>query len=244
MKIAAIVEARMASKRLPGKVLLEAKNITMLDHLIDRLKKVKIIDEIIVATTINPLDQEIIDFCYAKEIRYFRGSEDDVMGRVIGAAEYCKADIIVEITADCPIIDPSIVEQIINIYLFNKVDYVSNANIRSYPDGMDTQVYSIDILKSSYSMTDNKLDREHVTLHIRNNPDIFSNINVIAPPDIHSPHLGLTLDEKEDYVFIKNIIENLYDKNKFFSCLDIINYLNENKSLLSINKHIKRKGNN
>ena len=147
MKIAAIVEARMASKRLPGKVLLKAKNITMLDHLIDRLKKVKIIDEIIVATTINPLDQEIIDFCEAKEIRYYRGSEDDVMGRVIGAAEYCNADIIVEITADCPIIDPSIVEQIINIYLFNNVDYVSNANIRSYPDGMDTQVYSIDILK-------------------------------------------------------------------------------------------------
>ncbi len=244
MKIAAIVEARMASKRLPGKVLLKAKNITMLDHLIDRLKKVKNIDEIIVATTINPLDQEIIDFCEAKEIRYFRGSEDDVMGRVIGAAEYCKANIIVEITADCPIIDPTIVEQIINIYLFNNVDYVSNANVRSYPDGMDTQVYSIDILKSSYSMTDNKFDREHVTLHIRKNPNIFSNINVIAPPDIHSPDLGLTLDEKEDYIFIKNIIDNLYDKNKFFSCLDVINYLNENKSLLSINKHIKRKGNN
>ena len=244
MKIAAIVEARMASKRLPGKVLLKAKNITMLDHLIDRLKKVKIIDEIIVATTINPLDQEIIDFCDAKEIRYFRGSEEDVMGRVIGAAEYCKADIIVEITADCPIIDPSIVEQIINIYLFNNVDYVSNANVRSYPDGMDTQVYSIDILKSSYSMTENKVDREHVTLHIRNNPNIFSNINVIAPPDIHLPDLGLTLDEKEDYIFIKNIIENLYDKNKFFSCLDVVNYLKENKSLLSINKHIKRKGNN
>lgn len=243
MKIAAIVEARMASKRLPGKVLLKAKNITMLDHLIDRLKKVKILNEIIVATTINPLDQEIVDFCNIKEIKYFRGSEDDVMGRVIGAAEYCRAQIIVEITADCPIIDPSIVEQIVNIYLSNKVDYVSNANIRSYPDGMDTQVFSLDILKSSYQMTCNKLDREHVTLHIRNNPDIFSNINVIAPPEINLPNLGLTLDEQDDYIFIKNIIENLYDKNNFFSCLEIVNYLKENKSLLNINSHIRRKGN-
>ena len=243
MKIAAIVDARMASKRLPGKVLLKAKNITMLDHLIDRLKKVKILNEIIVATTINPLDQEIVDFCNIKEIKYFRGSEDDVMGRVIGAAEYCRAQIIVEITADCPIIDPSIVEQIVNIYLSNKVDYVSNANIRSYPDGMDTQVFSLDILKSSYQMTCNKLDREHVTLHIRNNPDIFSNINVIAPPEINLPNLGLTLDEQDDYIFIKNIIENLYDKNNFFSCLEIVNYLKENKSLLNINSHIRRKGN-
>tara|TARA_Y100001933_G_C18930223_1_gene535010 strand:- start:27 stop:761 length:735 start_codon:yes stop_codon:yes gene_type:complete len=243
MKIAAIVEARMASKRLPGKVLLKAKNITMLDHLIDRLKKVKILNEIIVATTINPLDQEIVDFCNIKEIKYFRGSEDDVMGRVIGAAESCRAQIIVEITADCPIIDPSIVEQIVNIYLSNKVDYVSNANIRSYPDGMDTQVFSLDILKSSYQMTCNKLDREHVTLHIRNNPDIFSNINVIAPPEINLPNLGLTLDEQDDYIFIKNIIENLYDKNNFFSCLEIVNYLKENKSLLNINSHIRRKGN-
>lgn len=244
MKIIAVIEARVSSKRLPEKVLLKAKNLSMLDHLIGRLRKVNIIDEIIVATTTNPLDIKIVRFCEMKSVKYFRGSEDDVMGRVIGAAELCNADIIVEITADCPIIDPNIVEQIINIYLNNKVDYVSNAIIRSYPDGMDTQVFPLKVLKSSYQKTNNKLDKEHVTLHIRNNPDIFSHINVIAPPDINWPDLGLTLDEKEDYFFIKNIIDNLYDKNNFFSCLDIVNYLKENKSLLSINSHIKRKGNN
>jgi len=244
MKIVAIIEARMSSSRLPGKVLLKANNITMLDHLIDRLNEVKKIDEIIIATTLKNCDDLIVDFSKRKEVKFFRGSEEDVMSRVIGAAKFCSADLIVEITGDCPIIDPNIIEQIINIYLANNVDYVSNATIRSYPDGMDTQVFSLDILEKSYKMTNDFLDREHVTLHIRNNPDIFSSINVIAPPEIYNPDLGLTLDEEEDYLFIKNIIENLYDKNKFFTCLDIINYLKRNKSLLLINNHIKRKGNN
>ncbi len=241
MRIVATIEARMGSSRLPGKVLLKARNIPMLEHLIDRLNKVKLIEEVVVATTINTKDDQIVEFCHNKGVKSYRGSEDDVMGRVIGAAKFCSADLIVEITADCPIIDPNIIEQIINIYLANNVDYVSNCKIRSYPDGMDTQVFSLGVLENSYKMTDNYIDREHVTLHIRNNPDLFSSINVVAPPEIYNPELGLTLDEKDDYLLIKNIIENLYDKNKYFTCLDIINYLNQNKSLLLINNNVQRK---
>ncbi len=233
----------MGSSRLPGKVLLQVKNKSMLEILVERLRSVRIIDDIIVATTKNAKDDAIVQVCKKINVNFFRGSEDDVQGRVIGAAQFAKADLIVEITADCPIIDPNIIEQIINIYKFNSVDYVGNGKIRSYPDGMDTQVFSLNTLEKSYNMTDDKLDREHVTLHIRNNPEIFSQINVIAPPDIYFPELGLTLDEKEDYYLLKNIIENLYDKNKNFSCLDVINYLNSNKSLYSINNKVKRKGN-
>ncbi len=241
MKIVATIEARMNSSRLPGKVLLKAKDKSMLEILIERLEQVKNIDSIIVATTINPKDNEIANLCNKIGQKFFRGSEDDVMGRVIGAAKSLNADLIVEITADCPIIDPNIIEQIINIYKANSVDYVGNAKVRSYPDGMDTQVFSLKILESSYQMTSNKEDREHVTLHIRNNPNIFSQINVVASPEIYYPELGLTLDEWDDYILIKKIIENFYDKNKFFKCSEIINFLNNNQYLYSLNKHVKRK---
>ena len=244
MNIVSIIEARMNSKRLPGKVLLPAQKISMLEHLVERLKTIKIIDQIVVATTVNSKDDEIVELCQKKEINFFRGSEEDVMGRVICAAEKYFADLIVEITADCPLIDPNIVDQIISIFLANKVDYVSNAIVRSYPDGMDTQVFSLKTLKTSYEMVYSDLEKEHVTLHIRNNPNLFSHINVIAPKNIYYPELGLTLDEKDDYILIKNIIDNLYPKDNFFSCLDIINYLNENKILLEINKNVMRKNNN
>jgi len=241
MRIVATIEARMNSSRLPGKVLLKAKEKSMLEILVERLQQVKSIDDIIVATTTNPKDNEIAYLCAKKGLGFFRGSEEDVMGRVIGAAKSAKADLIVEITADCPIIDPNIIEQIICIYNANSVDYVGNAKVRSYPDGMDTEVFSLKTLERSYKMTSNKDDREHVSLHIMNNAQIFSQINVIAPPDIYYPELGLTLDEWDDYLLIKKIIENFYDKNKFFKCSDIINFLNKNKYLYSLNKHVKRK---
>lgn len=242
MKVVATIEARMNSSRLPGKVLLKAKNKSMLEILFERLNKVKNIDDIILATTINKKDDVIEDFCKFKNINCFRGSENDVMGRVLEAAKKAKADYIVEITADCPIIDPNIIEQVVSIFLSNNANYVSNANVRSYPDGMDVQVFPLDILEKSYKMVKTKLEREHVTLHIRRNPEIFSQINVIAPPDIFYPKLGLTLDEWDDYLLIKEIIDNLYEDKKFFGCLDIIEFLNKNKSLYSINKNVKRKG--
>jgi len=243
MKIVATIEARMNSSRLPGKVLLTVQGKTILELLIERLQKVRLIDEIVVATTRNNNDDLIEDLCKKNNIRIFRGSEKDVMGRVIEAAKSVSADIIVEITGDCPLIDPSIVEQILKIYIANKVDYVGNALVRSYPDGMDVQVFSLKTLENSYNMTNDKLDREHVTLHIRNNPEIFSHINVVAPPEIFNPDLGLTLDEKDDFILIKKIFEKFHNENKYFSCLEILNYLEENKHLYLINKHIKRKGN-
>ena len=241
-KIVATIEARMTSNRLPGKVLLPALGLPILAHLISRLKSVESIDDIIIATTVNDADQPIVNFAKENGIHYFRGSEDDVMARVMGAAEFMKADIVVEITGDCPIIDPDIVEQTIQMYLHNHVDYVSNGHIRSYPDGMDTQVFSLELLNKSASMTNNQLDHEHVTLHIRNNPEIFSHLHLIAPPSLYWPELGLTLDEESDYQLLKKIIEALAPTDPFFSCHDVINFLRSFPNLLEINKAVVRKG--
>ena len=245
MRIISTIEARMNSSRLPGKVLLKAGGIPLLLHLTNRLKKVKIIDDLIIATTKKIEDDVIVDFARSNNIKFFRGSENDVMSRVIGAAESLNADVVVEVTGDCPIIDTSIVEQIIKTYLNNNVDYVSNVHKRSYPDGMDVQVYSLKTLKKSSSMTKKKLHREHVTLHIRENTKLFSRINCISPEYLYWPDLGLTLDEYSDYILLKKIIENfIKKKNPNFSCYEEIKFLKKNKQLLKINHKVQRKGDN
>ena len=244
MKIGAIIEARMSSSRLPGKVLMTAANKPFLLHLVERLKRVKKIDKIIIATTKNKKDEEIIKFCKKNNISFFRGSEYNVMQRVILAAKKYKLDLITEVTGDCPIIDYRIIDQCLEIFLSNKVDYVTNCHIRSYPDGMDVQVYKLKTLIKSSKMTRNKLDQEHVTLHIRKNPSIFKTINLMPNRDIYWPELGLTLDEHKDYLLLKKIIEHFYKKkNKLFSCEDVINFLRFNKKIRNINRIVKRKNN-
>jgi spore coat polysaccharide biosynthesis protein SpsF len=234
----------MTSTRLPGKVLLEANGKPMLEHLVNRLKQVKSIQKIVLATTINQTDDCLVEFAKRQSISCFRGSEEDVMLRVICAAESVNADIIVEITGDCPIIDPNIVEQTIQIFLNNMCDFTSNSLVRSYPDGMDTQVLKLETLKKSAEMTNDPVDHEHVTLHICNHPELFFHVNVIAPPDLHWPELGLTLDEKKDYELLRLIIEYFGDGNPFFTCGEVIKLLRNKPDWVAINKDIKRKGDN
>jgi len=243
VKTVATIEARMTSSRLPGKMLLKAGGFSMFEHLCIRLKTVKLIDEIILATTTNRTDDELVISAQKMGVNVFRGDEFDVMSRVIGAAQSIDADIIVQITGDCPIIDPGIISQTIQVFHHNSADYVGNALIRSYPDGMDVQVFSLKTLEMSSRMTRANADREHVSLHIRNNPNIFRHINLIAPPELFWPELGLTLDELDDYKLIKILIEHFRDRGgSMFSCFDAVQYLKKNPELLSINSKVVRKG--
>ncbi len=242
MKIVATIEARMTSSRLPGKVLMESLNKPMLHHLVTRLREVPSVDAIVLATTTNTTDDILVSFAESEGIACFRGSEDDVMERVIGAASSVNSDVVVEITGDCPIIDPEIIEQAIRMFLVNGADYVSNADIRSYPDGMDVQVFRLDTLKRSASMTTNSLEREHVTLHIRNHPELFSKLHLVAPPEIHWPELRLTLDEIADYELLKRIIEYFGRDRPLFTCLDIVRLLRKNIDWIEINQAVQPKG--
>jgi len=242
MKIVATIEARMTSSRLPGKVMLPAAGKSMLEHLVNRLKQVRSINEIVVATTINATDDCLVEEAHRIGVKSFRGSEEDVMERVIGAAASTNADIVVEITGDCPIIDPLLVEQTIQMFLHNDCDYASNAHVRSYPDGMDVQVYNLTTLKKSFSMTNDPLDHEHVTAHIIRHPEIFRQVALVAAPDCFWPELGLTLDEQQDYQLLKHLIESLGAANEYFSCREAINYLCNNPQLLELNAAVKRKG--
>lgn len=232
----------MASSRLPGKVLLPALGQPLLFHLVNRLKSVSQIDQIILATTTNEEDNELELFAADMGVYCYRGSEKDVMNRVICATESIGADVLVEITADCPIIDPQIVGQAVSTFRSNKVDYLGNTVVRSYPDGMDVQVLSLNALKRSASMTRNPVDREHVTLHIRNNPDLFSHLNLVSPPELFWPDLGLTLDEEADYELLTRIIQYFGPDQVLFSCLEVVQLLRKNPDWVLINQSVERKG--
>jgi spore coat polysaccharide biosynthesis protein SpsF len=243
MKIVATIEARMTSTRLPGKVLLPANGKPMLEHLVSRLKRVPSLNEIVLATTVNATDDCLVDFARDAGIACFRGSEDDVMARVIGAAGSVGADVVVEITGDCPVIDPLIIEQHIRMFLHNDCEYLTNAQVETYPGGMDTQVFRLETLIRSAAMTDDPLDHEHVTLHIRNHPELFRPIYLVAPPDLYWPELHLTLDEPKDYELLKRVIEYFGDANPDFTCVDIMRFVRENPELHDINREVKRKYN-
>ncbi len=239
--IDAIIEARMGSSRLPGKVMLKINKLPMIELLVDRLRQSKEIRKIIIATTIDKKDRVIVNWAKKKKIFYFRGREEDVMHRVWSAAKLHKVKNILNITGDCPLIDPQLISQFINVYKNNNCEYLNNCKIRSYPIGMDIQIYPTSTLKKSLIMTKDKRHREHVTLHILENPTIFKHLNIIAPPELFYPKLGLTLDEPNDYLLIKKIFQKFYHKKNNFTCLDIINFLNKNPKIKNINSKVKRK---
>jgi len=241
MKFGAIIEARMTSTRLPGKILYEAAGKSFLQHLINRLKKVKQINKIIIATTLNSEDNILRSIAKKNKVFLFRGSENDVLSRVIGASKKFNVKNIVNITSDCPIIDIDIISQIIETFRINNVDFVTNSDYRSYPDGMDVSVCKHKSLIKTYKMTKDKKYREHISLFIKHNKKIFKQINIVAPKNIFWPSLGLTLDEHKDYIFLKKIIEHFYKrKNYFFKCHEIIELLKKNKNWLKINSKVKR----
>lgn len=240
--IVAIIEARMNSSRLPGKHMLEANGKPMIQYLIERLKSIKLLDKIVMATTYNESDDILVDLARTLSITSFRGSESDVMSRVLGAAEASAADVVVGITGDCPVIDIGLVEQAIKTFLINDCDYLNNAAVPGYPGGMNTQVYSLDTLRHSSGLALDALDREHVTSHILRHPELYRQIFLAPPPELDRPEVILELDESDDYKLLKKIIESFGEEGPLFSCQQVLSLLDANPSWLDLNKAVRRKG--
>src|SRR5215469_4940434 len=185
--VVASIEARMTSTRLPGKVLLPCIGRPMLELMVERVKRSRYADSIVVATTVNATDDPIVTLARQLGIRFFRGSEPDVVNRVTSAMREAKADIVVQLTSDCPLIDPDIIDQLVRIYAANGFDHVSNTILRSYPDGLDAQVSSLPILEKCYALCENDKDREHLFYTIRRNQDKIKTYQVLAPPELCWP---------------------------------------------------------
>ena len=234
--IYAIIQARMGSTRLPGKVMMDLCGYPVIEHVVNRLRKSKYIDKLIIATSIDSNNQPIIDFCKQNNIDYFVGSEDDVLDRYYQAAIHNNLkddDIIIRITSDCPLIDPFVVDKVIQKHVSENNDYTTNVLECTYPDGLDCEVFNFNVLKEAWINATLSSQREHVTLYIRDNPDKFKLGNV--KNDIDLPELIWTLDEKEDFLFINEVYKNLFNEDSFFSMEDILLLLDKNPELMNIN---------
>lgn len=226
----------MGSARLPGKVLAKVGNHCILGLINERLKKSKELDKIIVATSINTADNKIINFCESNNIEYFRGSEDNVLERFYTAALKYQAQEIVRITADCPLVDPKLVDRAIRLFRETSVDYLSNVNPPTYPDGYDVEVFSMNALSQAFKNSTTRDEIEHVTPYIRNSK-LFKSFNLSNNQDYSG--IRLTVDEKNDLLVIKELY-NFFEPDIFFSLDDVINAFQSNPEKFRQNAHIKR----
>ena len=244
MKIAAIIQARTSSTRLPGKVLKElpyASGITCLEQVIRRLKKSKKLNNIIIATTKEKKDNEIINIVKKEDVKYFRGSKENVLSRYYFAAKENNIDLIVRITSDCPCIDADITDLTIDDHINKMADYTSNSLIRTYPHGLDVEVFNFNALGKAHKNATKDYEKEHVTPYINRNPQKFK-INIVkAPKELYAPDIRVTLDTEEDYALLCAVFDYLYPKNKYFNAHDIVNLFNERPWIKLINKKIIQK---
>ncbi len=237
MNIITIIQARLGSTRLPGKVLLGLEGRTVLEHVIGRVRSSKLANDVIVATTINKEDLEIVKLCASLGISVYCGSVDDVLDRYYQTARLFKADHIVRITSDCPLIDPKTIDDVVALHLSEKADYTSNTLKETFPDGQDTEIFTFNALKEAWKNANLASEREHVTPYIRKNPS-FKHVNLEYNEDLSQKRW--TLDNPEDYEFIKLIYENLYKNNPFFGMKEILKFTNENPEIEKINNSLSR----
>lgn len=241
MKVVIIVQARMTSTRLPGKVLKEVMGKPLLEYQIERLRRVRLADEIVIATTTNCTDQPIVDLCEQLKVSCFRGSENDVLARYYEAATLYGADAVVRVTSDCPVIDPAVVTQIIRYYLDHQdsCDYVSNGLQRTYPRGMDTEVFSYKVLAEANAEASDPPEREHVTPFIYRRPERYRVVNMAFRKN--AGYHRWTVDTPEDFDLVRRIIEALYLVNKDFTLDDILDLLDAHPEWVKINAHVEQK---
>ncbi len=236
MNIVAIVQARLGSTRLPNKVMASLQETPLIEFLINRLSKSHLINKIVVATSTNPINDPLASFIENLGYQVIRGSEDDVLQRFIDAANAASADVVVRITGDCPLVDPQLVDDLVREFLHAQVDYLSNTNPPTYPDGFDIEVFSANSLKIAGKLATAIFDREHVTPFLRSHPD-FTKQNYTAPVD--SSHLRLTVDEQRDLDVVRAVVDH-FAPNKYFTLSQILEAIDHNSSLVAGNLDIER----
>lgn len=236
--IVAIVQARLGSTRLPEKIFLKLGSKTVLEHILERIKKGRFIQNIIVATTIQKKDLEIVKFCAERNVSIYCGSENDVLDRFYQAARLFRVKHIVRVTSDCPLIDPKVIDDVIRIYLKKKADYASNTLEDSYPDGEDVEVFSFAALKKAWQKANLLSEREHVTPYIKKHPKLFKLVSLKYKENIYDKRW--TLDAPEDYRLIKLIYRRLYKKNAVFGMKQILEFIKKNPGIEKMNRHILR----
>lgn len=234
MKSIAIIQGRMSSKRLPGKVLMNIDGSPLLAHVIRRAEAANVFDTVVFATSSDAADDPVAAYCAAHGKNCFRGSLDDVLERYYQAARTYKADVITRLTADCPLLDPAVIREVVQAFDTHRYDYVSNAIQRTYPDGLDTEVFSIEALTRARNEARLPSEREHVTPYIHKNPHLFRIRHITQDHDLSA--LRWTVDEPRDLEFVRAIFAELGDG--IFGQEEILALLARKPGLTAINEGI------
>lgn len=236
--IGVIIQARMSSKRLPGKIMADIKGQPMLAHVLHRAGNIPGIDFVGIATTLNAADDLVVQFAQTTRIPVFRGDEQDVLDRFYQSAKEWSATTILRITADCPILDPAIAGKVLERYISacGRLDYVSNNHPPTFPDGLDTEVFSFSALEQAWKEARLTSEREHVTPYLANHPEIFNVANVTNDVD-YSP-LRWTVDESQDLNFVRAVLEGIRSPQPGLK--EVLTYLKQHPKVHLLNKGIQR----
>lgn len=234
--VLAILQARVSSSRLPGKVLKPILGRPMLRHQIDRVQRAASLDALIVATSVDPSDDPIAALCVDAGVDCFRGSLGDVLDRYYQAARRYQPRIVVRLTGDCPLIDPTLIDRTVEYFRGGAFDIVRTAD--SFAEGLDVEVFGFGILEQAWRAATRPSDREHVTLYMHRQPGLFR--IGLYPSDIDLSHLRLTVDEPEDFELVRRTYEALYPCDPAFATSDIVALLNANPELAALNRNIRR----
>ena len=241
MKVVAIIQARMGSSRLPGKVMMQLGGKVVLKRVVDRVAAADGIDAIIVATTNSSQDDVIADFCKLQNFNCYRGEEDDVLERYFQAAKFRKADVIVRITADCPLLDHEVLSDMVKVFKDMResgenIDYLRNSG---FPRGLDVEIFTYQALAKARSATKKDYEREHVTPYFYQHPECFRLADYKSPVD--QSNLRWTLDTPEDLAFICKVYAAFSDRDGAFSTSEIHELINRQPAIKMINAHIRQK---
>jgi spore coat polysaccharide biosynthesis protein SpsF (cytidylyltransferase family) len=240
MKIVGIIQARMGSTRLPGKMLLSLGGKLVIEHVFNRARTAKKLNQVVLATTVSPADDLLADWAEKNSIPYFRGSESHVLERYYECAKLFEADVIVRLTGDCPLLDPQVIDDVVDAYLSGdgKYEYVSNIHPPTFPDGLDTEVFSFSALEKAWQEATLLSEREHVTPYIWKHPEIFPASNVSCTVDGKSINLSeerWTLDTPSDFNFLNAVVKHLESSEGKLDFFSIFNLINANPKWREIN---------
>lgn len=236
--ISAIIQARVGSTRLPNKVFADLCGKPLLWHIINRVSHANKIDHICIATTTNPVDDGLASWVADQKIDLFRGSEEDVLSRYYEAALNFRPDTIVRITADDPFKDPEVIDEVINLFQKEQLDFAFNNKPPSFPEGLDTEVFSMKALETANYQSKDPYEREHVTQFFYRHPEKFKQGNLSCSTDIS--YLRWTIDTLQDYEMAKKVYNSLYGKKEIFLMKDILDLLQKHPEIQEINSKVKR----
>jgi spore coat polysaccharide biosynthesis protein SpsF len=233
MNVVIIIQARMGSTRLPGKMLLEIDSKSIIAYVVDRVRQSSLINTVLLATGKDKSNDVLADWAGYVGIPCYRGSENDVLDRIYQAAKQVQADVVVRITGDCPLMDFEIIDAVVAEYHNGKYDYVSNVHPPTYPDGMDVEVFSFASLEKAWNEATLASEREHVTPYIWKNTDLFHIKNVASSEDLSQ--YRLTLDTQEDFILLQKIITYLNKKEEYCGLSCIVDTIKKHPEWMELN---------